>query len=126
MLARGTLAERNRIETGEAGMNRIELPAPTVTGGALLNEAIKTRRSVREFRAAALRLEDGSQLLWAAQGVTSREGFRASPSAGALYPLEVRLAVGTVDGLAEGSYRYIPESHRLVAGESGDRRRGRL
>jgi nitroreductase len=107
-------------------MNRIELPAPTVTGGALLNEAIKTRRSVREFRAAALRLEDGSQLLWAAQGVTSREGFRASPSAGALYPLEVRLAVGTVDGLAEGSYRYIPESHRLVAGESGDRRRGRL
>ncbi len=62
-------------------------------------------------------------MLWAAQGVTSREGFRASPSAGALYPLEVRLAVGTVDGLAEGIYRYKPESHRLVPEVSGDKRR---
>ncbi len=123
ILTRGTLAERNRIELSVTGMNRIELPPPLLKGGAPLNEAINARRSVRDFRVARLRLEDVSQLLWAAQGVISREGFRAPPSAGALYPLEVRLAVGTVDGLAEGIYRYEPASHRLVPEVSGDKRR---
>ncbi len=122
MLMRGTLAERNRFEVRVAGMNRIELPAPLLKGGAPLSEAINARRSVRKFRVAPLPLEDVSQLLWAAQGVTSREGFRAPPSAGALYPLEVCLAVGTVDGLLEGIYRYEPASHRLVARVSGDKR----
>jgi SagB-type dehydrogenase family enzyme len=123
MLARGALAERNRIRAGEAGMSRIELPSPRVAGGVPLSEVINARRSVRDFRPAALQLEHLSQLLWAAQGITSKEGFRASPSAGALYPLEVRLAAGTVDGLPEGIYRYEPASHGLVTSVAGDKRR---
>jgi len=123
LLAHRTLVATDRTEVSGAGMNGIELPAPSVTGGAPLNETISTRRSVREFRAASLRLEEVSQLLWAMQGVTSTGGFRAPPSAGALYPLEVHLAVGAVDGLAEGIYAYVPASHRLVAGPSGDKRR---
>jgi SagB-type dehydrogenase family enzyme len=123
MLAGGTLAERDRIRTSEAGMSKIELPPPSTAGDMPLTEAIGARRSVRDFRAATLRLEHVSQLLWATQGVTSREGFRTPPSAGALYPLELRLAAGRVDGLAEGIYHYEPASHRLVVGASGDKRR---
>jgi SagB-type dehydrogenase family enzyme len=104
-------------------MNRIELPSPRATGEVSLSEAIVARRSVREFRDGAIRLEEVSQLLRAAQGVTSKEGLRAPPSAGALYPLEVRLAAGTVDGLPQGIYRYEPASHRLVAELAGDKRR---
>lgn len=63
-----------------------------------------------------------AQLLWAAQGVTSRQGFRTAPSAGALYPLEIFVASGNVEGLDPGIYRYQPGSHQLKAEISGDRR----
>jgi SagB-type dehydrogenase family enzyme len=61
-----------------------------------------------------------SQLLWAAQGVTDRRGFRTAPSAGALYPLEMLLVVGEVDGLQSGVYRYVPSRHALVSVVAGD------
>ncbi|MGC8875330.1 MAG: SagB/ThcOx family dehydrogenase, partial [Chloroflexia bacterium] len=48
-----------------------------------------------------------AQLLWAAQGITDPRGFRTAPSAGALYPLELYLA------LPEGWYHYRPEGHLL-------------
>jgi SagB-type dehydrogenase family enzyme len=54
-----------------------------------------------------------SQLLWAAQGITESWGGRTAPSAGGLYPLEVYLAVGKVDGLAAGIYKYHPAGHEL-------------
>lgn len=120
--AKMTRAQQNSMTASVVGMTPIELPDPSLTGGTPLTEAVNARRSVREFRAGALGLEAVSQLLWAAQGVTSREGFRAPPSAGALYPLEVDIAVGAVDRLAEGIYRYLPASHGLVAGEIGDKR----
>jgi SagB-type dehydrogenase family enzyme len=54
-----------------------------------------------------------AQLLWAAQGISSREGYRTAPSAGALYPLELHLVAGRVEGLPVGSYRYDPVRHAL-------------
>jgi SagB-type dehydrogenase family enzyme len=61
-------------------------------------------------------------LLWAAQGITSEEGFRTAPSAGALYPLEVYVVAGNVDGLAGGVYRYRVEGHTLQRIRDGDLR----
>jgi SagB-type dehydrogenase family enzyme len=85
-----------------------------------LEATLKKRRSVREYTSGALRLEEISQLLWAAQGITGRGGLRAAPSAGALYPLEVYLVAGEVEGLAQGIYRYMPRGHQLRKIAEGD------
>jgi len=76
-------------------------------GEVSLEEAIANRRSVREFTEEPLSLEEISQLLWAAQGITDPRGLRAAPSAGALYPLELYVAV------AEAVYHYLPRGHVL-------------
>ena len=88
----------------------IILPQPKLKGKVSLEEAIFKRRSQREFQRKDLSLEQIGQLLWAAQGITAKRGgfnFRAAPSAGALYPLE--LYALTKDGL----YHYLPEGHKL-------------
>jgi SagB-type dehydrogenase family enzyme len=101
----------------------ITLPEVSIDGGRSFAGILRERRSMREFSAAPLSLEAAGQLLWAAQGVTSSAGERTAPSAGALYPLEVYLAAGSVDGLASGVYGYRAHGHSLRAYLAGDRRR---
>jgi SagB-type dehydrogenase family enzyme len=100
----------------------MKLPEANHDGKVSLEKAILERRSVREFRDAPLTLAEVSQLLWAAQGTTSPSGFRTVPSAGALYPLEIFVLVGKVDGLSPGVYRYGPKNHDLTRTGEGDRR----
>ena len=67
-----------------------ELPAPRKVGKMSLEESLTRRRSIRRFSPEALSRQQIAQLCWAGQGVTdSNRGFRTSPSAGALYPLEL-------------------------------------
>jgi SagB-type dehydrogenase family enzyme len=99
-----------------------ELPTPVYTGNTSVEEALLKRQSIREYRTEPLALSDISQLLWAAQGITRPPKYRTAPSAGALYPLEVYLVVGQVDGLPAGVYHYQPEGHALVLIASGDKR----
>ncbi|HUW85227.1 MAG TPA: SagB/ThcOx family dehydrogenase [Phycisphaerae bacterium] len=95
----------------------INLPKPKLTGEMSLEQAISQRRSVREFAQGPLTHEQLSQLCWAAQGITdARQGFRAAPSAGALYPLEIYLV--TPDGL----FRYKPAGHKLERLDTKDLR----
>ena len=101
----------------------IRLPAPRVSGGVAVERALDTRRSLREFAGETLGLPELAQLLWAAQGVTTPDGRRTAPSAGALYPLELYVVAGSVGGLPAGIYRYVPADHCLVRAASGDRRR---
>jgi SagB-type dehydrogenase family enzyme len=100
----------------------IELPSPLLDSQTSVEEALSKRRSVREYRDAPLTLNEVAQLLWSAQGITSPEGMRTAPSAGALYPLEVYLLAGNVDGLAAGVYHYHPHEHALSKVIEGDRR----
>ncbi len=87
----------------------IMLPNPDREGKVSLEQAIEQRRSIRQFTDAPLDKQQVSQLLWAAQGITEQAtGYRASPSAGALYPLEIFL----VD--QEGVYHYQPQGHQMV------------
>jgi len=89
-------------------MARIRLPEPKVRGEVSVEEAIDARRSVRGYSSKELSLEQISQLLWACQGITDkRKALRASPSAGALYPLEIYLVK------RDGIFHYIPEGHAL-------------
>jgi SagB-type dehydrogenase family enzyme len=98
----------------------ITLPAPRLTGPVSLEESLNARRSVREFTDEPLSLLEVSQLLWAAQGITSPTGGRTAPSAGGLYPLEIYLVAGTVRNLPAGIYHYVPDGHQLSLISAGD------
>lgn len=103
----------------------VELPEPVTRGEMSVEEAILQRRSVRSFDDTSLDLEELSQILWATQGITDQtQGFRAAPSAGATYPLEVYVVVGSngIVGLEEGLYRYEPIGHNLEQKLKGDLR----
>lgn len=103
----------------------MRLPTPRYDGGLSVERAIKTRRTVRSYRAEKLSLGMLSQLLWAAQGVTGRLGRkRAAPSAGALYPMDVYAVVGEncVKGVDAGNYHYEPGPHGLAPVTAGDLR----
>jgi SagB-type dehydrogenase family enzyme len=106
--------------TSSAGI--IPLPGPVTTGEASLESLLQQRRSVREYRDAALDLPTIGQLLWAAQGITDPRGLRTAPSAGALYPLELYVVAGNVEGLAPGVYHYQPDRHQLQQTLPGDQR----
>jgi SagB-type dehydrogenase family enzyme len=93
----------------------LDLPPAFQRGGMTLAEALARRRSQRRFATQALPLPALAQLLWAAQG-QSAPGRRTAPSAGALYPIEVHVVAGRVDGLAPGAYRYRSEVHALQRG----------
>ena len=100
----------------------IQLPTPVSKGKMSLEEVIKKRRSKRSFEDKSLTLEQVSQVLWAAQGITEEGGFkRATPSAGALYPLEIYLVVRKVKGIESGVYQYHPTNHALNLILKGDR-----
>ncbi|MFB6266701.1 MAG: SagB/ThcOx family dehydrogenase [Halodesulfurarchaeum sp.] len=102
---------------------RIGLPEPRQEGTVSVASAIATRRSRRTFGDGRISLSEIGQLLWAAQGVTDTEsGFRAAPSAGATFPLEVYTVIGEegCEDLEAGVYRYHPGEHALERQVSGD------
>ena len=109
-------------DTTEDTSETIKLPEPVQDSKTSIEKAIRKRRSVRSFTEGSLTLAEVSQLLWAAQGITSPRGLRTAPSAGALYPLEMYLAAGNVDALPDGVYRYRPVRHELVRVIAGDKR----
>jgi len=111
----------------------IKLPAPRLKGNVSLEEAILRRRAVRRYRKEPLLLSQLSQILWSAQGMTGTREFRAAPSAGATYPLEIFVFVGeqcivasevekASEELQAGIYHYEPNSHVLSSHGSGDLR----
>lgn len=106
-----------QVATGE-----IELPAPIHDSDTAIEQALLKRRSWRSYQDEPLTLQEISQLLWSAQGITDPRGFRTAPSAGALYPLELYVVVGNVENLGEGVYKYRPEGHTILKVLDGDKR----
>jgi SagB-type dehydrogenase family enzyme len=87
----------------------ILLPAPTIDEGISVMQALKKRRSGREFSPAALSRQVLSNLLWAAFGINREEsGGRTAPSARNAQEIDVYAA------LPEGLYRYDPAKHTLI------------
>lgn len=101
----------------------IRLPRPRKRGGVSIEETMERRRSRRSYTDEPVLLNDISHLCWVAQGITeSRGGFRAAPSAGALYPLEIFLVVGNSD-VEAGVYHYSCGEHVLERIKKGDYRK---
>lgn len=90
------------------------LPAPVTDGPVSLEQAIRRRRSMREYRSDPLPKAVIGQLLWAGQGITSADGKRAAPSAGGLYPLELYVV-----SRSQVSH-YLPDGHRIEVRATAD------
>lgn len=107
---------------------KIKLP-PAEFKGLILEEAIKKRRSLRLFSGEPLTLPELSQLLYAAAGITARQGevnLRAAPSHGEAYPIEIYLVVRNVSGLNLGLYHYLPLEHSLELLKEGNTEAGSI
>lgn len=91
----------------------IQLPDPSLESQNSVEEMLASRRSVRDYADRALTLDEISQVLWAAQGITNERGFRTAPSAGALYPIVLNLVVENVGGLTDGVWEYSPGGHSI-------------
>lgn len=106
-----------------AALEVISLPSVPPFGEESLKEIMGRRRSRRELLREPISLQELSQLLWATQGITARQGpyaFRTSPSAGALYPIDTYPIVNHVEGLKAGIYRLGPLEWELELIKEGD------
>lgn len=98
------------------------LPEPNLKSSISVEETMLNRRSIRDYTDEALTIDQVSQILWAAYGITKemktyaflRGGLRTAPSAGALYPLDIYVVVGNVNGLDNGIYKYVADGHKLL------------
>ena len=88
-------------------IKEILLPQPKLKGKISVEEAIFSRRSIRNFTTQELTIEQLSQILWVSQGQT-KDGYRSAPSAGALYPIEIRLIK------KDGLFKYLTSGHKIV------------
>jgi nitroreductase len=84
-----------------------DLPAPRTAGGKPLIEALKLRRSIREYADRPLPPQVLSDLLWAAFGVNRPSGDRTAPYWRHVMVIDVYAA------LADGVWFYDPKLHRL-------------
>lgn len=105
---------------------KIALP-PRTPLTTSVEDALLRRVSGRTFAATPLPLSTVAALLWATYGITrdNRDTgfprpFRTTPSAGALYPLEIFFHATAGDELAAGLYHFDPSAdclHHVVASD---------
>jgi len=93
----------------------IRLPAPQTEGGKPLMQALKERKSLREFSAKDLPLQMLSDMLWAACGINRPDtGGRTAPTAKNMQEIDVYVVK------AEGVYLYDAKANMLVPVLAGD------
>lgn len=93
----------------------IQLTEPDTSGGKPLMEALKERKTSREFSSQELSVEVLSDLLWAACGINRPDsGGRTAPTARNMQEIDVYVAK------AEGLYLYDPKANMLIPVLSGD------
>jgi SagB-type dehydrogenase family enzyme len=88
-----------------------------------LEEVLRRRKSIRDFRREPVSKDQLSYLLWASTGIQRVEQgyeFRTAPSAGALYPIETYLIINNAAGIEKGVYHYSVKAHCLERLKQGD------
>lgn len=111
----------NAPRSSQTLTSEVSLPSPVTEGSTSLEKAVFLRKSIRDYSSEPITIFQLSQILWSAQGVT-HDGLRTTPSAGALYPLEIYVASrdGGVKDLQPGIYHYEIGSHVLSVVKKGD------
>jgi SagB-type dehydrogenase family enzyme len=116
-IALGLILAMTASWSGAADFQDIPLPAPRMTGGKPLMEALKERKSSRAFSPRKLPLQVLSDLLWAAFGINRPDsGKRTAPSAMNRQEIEIYVV------MEDGGYIYDARANRLRAVEKGDLR----
>jgi nitroreductase len=85
-----------------------ELPPPRTEGGKPLIQALRQRRSIREYSDRPLPAQVLSDLLWAAFGINRPSGDRTAPYWRHIMVIEVYAA------MADGVWLYEPKRHVLL------------
>ena len=104
-------------------LKQVPIRVPEQKGGKPLWEVVAQRRSIREFSRQSISFSQLSQLIWATQGITSKAwgfDFRATPSAGALYPIETYIVANRVEEIPPGIYHYNVKESQIVLLKEGD------
>ncbi|MEZ0289849.1 MAG: SagB/ThcOx family dehydrogenase [Sulfolobales archaeon] len=113
----------------ELSMSEIFLTIPYIKSRVYLEEALLNRKSYRDWKREPIDIEDLSIILWSSYGVVENiDGWfrRTSPSAGATYPMEIYVVVGSESirfrgsFLEAGVYKYNPVRHSLKLVRKGD------
>ena len=95
----------------------VALPAPQTSGGKPLMQALKERKSTREFSPEKLSPQVLSNLLWAGWGINRENGLRTAPSSSNKQEIEVYAL------MADGAYVYDAKGNALKPVVSGDLRK---
>jgi len=85
----------------------VTLPAPRTNGGMPLMQALKERKSARDYSQKELSLQTLADLLWAGFGITRADGRRTAPSAANVQEIEIYIAK------ADGLFRYNAQENTL-------------
>ncbi|MHA1490481.1 MAG: SagB/ThcOx family dehydrogenase [Promethearchaeota archaeon] len=87
----------------------IQLTEPKLKGTKFIEECIFERKSIRKYDDKEIEIEKISQILWAGQGKKGIKRYtRTVPSAGATYPLELRVILKN-----KGLFRFDIERNTL-------------
>jgi SagB-type dehydrogenase family enzyme len=108
------------------GAHRIALPGRDFDVRMPLGEALRRRRSNRDYELRPLPLETLGRLLYLAYGIHSivkvegeLSARRCAPSAGGLFPLELYVTLQHVKGVVDGIYHYDSRAHEIELRREG-------
>ena len=108
-LAAGTGAVLTGQATVALGSDNIRLPRPKAEFAGELIQALRNRKSCREFRPDPIQDEILATLLWAAYGINRPgSGMRTAPSAYNNQETDIYAAT------AQGLFKYNPQAHSLL------------
>ena len=108
LLSGGAFAATQAVLAQE--VEAMELPPPHTDGGKPLVQAIRSRRSIREYSDKPLMAQVLSDLLWAAFGINRpATGDRTAPYWRHVMVIDIYAA------MADGVWLYEPKRHALIA-----------
>jgi nitroreductase len=91
------------------GPKSIKLPVPQTEGGKPLMQALKERKTQREFSSKELPLQVISDMLWAANGINRPDsGLRTAPSSMNMQEIDIYVVK------ADGAYLFDARENMLV------------